>query len=50
MVAKTPTGAPSTSEAVLEQLAEDGHALPRLILEHRGLSKLRSTYTEKLRA
>lgn len=49
VVAKTPTGAPSTSESVLEQLAEEGHALPRLILEHRGLSKLRSTYTEKLR-
>ncbi len=49
VVAKTPTGAPSTSEEVLEQLAEQGHALPRLILEHRGLSKLRSTYTDKLR-
>jgi DNA polymerase-1 len=49
VVARTPTGAPSTAESVLEQLAEDGHALPRLILKHRGLSKLRSTYTEKLR-
>jgi len=49
VVAKTPTGAPSTAESVLEQLAEEGHALPRLILEHRGLSKLRSTYTDKLR-
>ncbi len=49
VVSKTPTGAPSTAESVLEQLAEDGHALPRLILEHRGLSKLRSTYTDKLR-
>lgn len=48
-IAKTPGGAPSTAESVLEQLAEDGHALPRLILEHRGLSKLRSTYTDKLR-
>ncbi len=48
VVARTPTGAPSTSEEVLEQLAEQGHALPGLILEHRGLSKLRSTYTEKL--
>jgi DNA polymerase-1 len=47
--AKTPTGAPSTSESVLEELAAEGHALPRLILDHRGLSKLRSTYTEKLR-
>ena len=49
VVAKTPTGAPSTSEDVLEQLADQGHALPRLILEHRSLSKLRSTYTDKLR-
>jgi len=50
VVAKTPKGAPSTSEAVLEKLAEDGHELPRLILEHRGLTKLRSTYTDKLPA
>ncbi|WP_295391825.1 DNA polymerase I [uncultured Thiodictyon sp.] len=49
VVAKTPTGAPSTAEEVLEQLAEQGHTLPGLILEHRGLSKLRSTYTDKLR-
>jgi DNA polymerase-1 len=48
VVAKTPKGAPSTSEDVLEKLAEDGYELPRLILEHRGLSKLRSTYTDKL--
>jgi DNA polymerase-1 len=48
VVARTPTGAPSTSEEVLEQLAEQGHALPGLILEHRSLSKLRSTYTDKL--
>jgi len=48
VVARTPKGAPSTSEAVLEQLAVDGHALPGLILEHRALSKLRSTYTDKL--
>jgi len=48
VVAKTPKGAPSTSEAVLEKLAEDGYELPSLILEHRGLTKLRSTYTEKL--
>ncbi|MGB5830419.1 MAG: DNA polymerase I [Thiohalocapsa sp.] len=48
VVAKTPKGAPSTSEAVLEKLAEDGYELPSLILEHRGLSKLRSTYTDKL--
>lgn len=48
VVAKTPTGAPSTSEAVLEHLAVDGYELPSLILEHRRLAKLRSTYTEKL--
>ncbi|MBK1733470.1 DNA polymerase I [Thiococcus pfennigii] len=48
VVAKTPSGAPSTSEAVLEQLAADGYELPSLILEHRRLAKLRSTYTDKL--
>ena len=48
VIAKTPTGAPSTGEEVLEQLAADGYELPKLILEHRGLSKLRSTYTDKL--
>lgn len=48
VVAKTPKGAPSTSEDVLERLAADGHELPRLILDHRGLSKLKSTYTDKL--
>jgi DNA polymerase-1 len=44
---KTPTGQPSTAEDVLEELAAD-HALPKLILDYRGLAKLRSTYTEKL--
>jgi DNA polymerase-1 len=44
---KSPGGAPSTAEDVLEELAEN-HPLPRLILEYRGLAKLRSTYTEKL--
>jgi len=44
---KTPSGTPSTAEDVLEELA-DSHALPRLILDYRGLAKLRSTYTEKL--
>ena len=48
VVAKTPTGAPSTAESVLQELAEQGFELPALILEHRGLAKLRSTYTEKL--
>jgi DNA polymerase-1 len=45
--AKTRTGQPSTSEDVLEELAEK-YLLPRIILEYRGLAKLRSTYTEKL--
>jgi DNA polymerase-1 len=44
---KTPSGAPSTDEEVLEKLAED-HPLPKTLLEHRGLSKLKSTYTDKL--
>ncbi len=44
---KTATGQPSTAEDVLEELAEE-HELPRIILEYRGLAKLRSTYTEKL--
>ncbi|MGA3157396.1 MAG: DNA polymerase I [Steroidobacteraceae bacterium] len=44
---KTPTGQPSTAEDVLEELAAD-YPLPRLILEYRGLAKLRSTYTERL--
>jgi DNA polymerase-1 len=44
---KTPTGQPSTAEDVLEELAES-HPLPRLILDYRGLAKLRSTYTDKL--
>ncbi len=44
---KTPTGAPSTNEEALEAIA-DQHELPRLILDYRGLAKLRSTYTEKL--
>ena len=44
---KTPKGAPSTAEDVLQELALD-HDLPRLILEHRSLGKLKSTYTDKL--
>jgi DNA polymerase-1 len=44
---KTPTGQPSTAEDVLEELAAS-YRLPKLILEHRGLSKLKSTYTDKL--
>ena len=45
---KTPKGQPSTAEDVLEELAEQGHELPALILQHRGLAKLKSTYTDKL--
>jgi DNA polymerase-1 len=48
VVAKTPKGAPSTAESVLAELAEQGHELPAVILEHRGLAKLKSTYTDKL--
>ena len=44
---KTPKGAPSTAEGVLEKLALD-FPLPKLIMEHRGLAKLRNTYTDKL--
>jgi DNA polymerase-1 len=44
---KTPTGQPSTAEDVLEELAEQ-YELPKLIIEYRGLAKLKSTYTDKL--
>ncbi|MFL9986946.1 DNA polymerase I [Paraburkholderia sediminicola] len=47
VVKKTPSGAPSTDEEVLQKLAED-YPLPKILLEHRGLSKLKSTYTDKL--
>jgi DNA polymerase-1 len=47
VVKKTATGAPSTDEEVLEKLAED-YPLPAKILEHRSLSKLKGTYTDKL--
>ncbi|CAB3807742.1 DNA polymerase I [Paraburkholderia fynbosensis] len=47
VVKKTPNGAPSTDEEVLQKLAED-YPLPKILLEHRGLSKLKSTYTDKL--
>jgi len=47
ILAKTPTGQPSTAESTLEELAVE-HALPRLILEHRALAKLKSTYTDRL--
>ncbi|WHP80287.1 DNA polymerase I [Edwardsiella anguillarum] len=45
---KTPGGAPSTNEEVLAELAEQGYALPQVILEYRTLAKLKSTYTDKL--
>lgn len=47
VVSKTPKGDPSTAENVLEELADE-HPLPRLILEWRGMSKLKSTYTDNL--
>ncbi len=47
VIKKTPKGAPSTAEEVLQELALD-YPLPKIILEHRGLSKLKSTYTDKL--
>ncbi|MCP3669023.1 MAG: DNA polymerase I [Gammaproteobacteria bacterium] len=48
VISKTPKGAPSTAESVLQELAEQEFELPAVILEHRGLSKLKSTYTDKL--
>lgn len=47
IVTKTPKGQPSTSEDVMHQLAEQ-HDLPKLILEHRSLAKLKNTYTDRL--
>lgn len=47
VIKKTPKGAPSTAEEVLQELALD-YPLPKVILEHRSLSKLKSTYTDKL--
>ncbi|EIZ1341831.1 DNA polymerase I [Vibrio parahaemolyticus] len=47
VVKKTPSGTPSTNEEVLQELALD-YPLPKLILEYRGLAKLKSTYTDKL--
>lgn len=47
VVKKTPSGAPSTDEEVLQKLAED-YPLPKVLLEYRGLAKLKSTYTDKL--
>lgn len=47
IIKKTPKGAPSTAEEVLAELAET-YELPRLLMEHRGLAKLKSTYSDKL--
>lgn len=47
IVESTPTGVPSTAESVLQELSHD-YELPRVILSHRSLSKLKSTYTDKL--
>ncbi len=49
VLAKTPKGQPSTAESVLQELAFD-HELPKLILEHRAVAKLKSTYTDALPA
>ena len=45
---KTPKGQPSTAERVLQDLARQGYEMPKLILKYRGMSKLKSTYTDKL--
>lgn len=45
---KTPKGQPSTAENVLQELADDGYELPQIIMQYRSLSKLKSTYTDKL--
>ena len=47
IIKKTPTGAPSTAEEVLAELADE-YPLPRVLMEYRGLAKLKSTYTDKL--
>lgn len=47
VIKKTPKGKPSTAEAVLQELAQ-AHELPKLLIEYRSLSKLKSTYTDKL--
>ena len=45
---KTAKGQPSTAEEVLAKLAEDDHRLPKVLMEHRSMSKLKSTYTDRL--
>ena len=48
VLSKTAKGQPSTAEAVLAELAEQDHALPKLLMQYRSLSKLKSTYTDRL--
>lgn len=48
VIKKTPKGVPSTAEPVLAELAEQGHELPKIIMKHRTLAKLKSTYTDAL--
>ncbi|MDY0137987.1 MAG: DNA polymerase I, partial [Thiomicrospira sp.] len=48
VIKKTPKGDPSTAEPVLAELAELGHELPKIIMQHRTLAKLKSTYTDAL--
>src|SRR5690554_6994639 len=50
VLAKTAKGQLSTAESVLAELADQGHALPQVIMQHRTLSKLKSTYTDRLRS
>ncbi|PHS26368.1 MAG: DNA polymerase I [Methylophaga sp.] len=45
---KTPKGQPSTAESVLQELADEGYQLPQVIMQYRSLSKLKSTYTDRL--
>ncbi|MDB2705543.1 DNA polymerase I [Pseudomonadota bacterium] len=45
---KTPKGQPSTAEAILQDLADQGYELPQVIMQYRSLSKLKSTYTDRL--
>lgn len=48
VLGKTAKGQPSTAESVLQQLADEGHEIPVLLMEYRSLSKLKSTYTDRL--
>ncbi|MDM3884067.1 DNA polymerase I [Pseudomonas sp. BCRC 81390] len=48
VLSKTTKGQPSTAEAVLDELAEQGYPLPEVLMQYRSLSKLKSTYTDKL--